>query len=180
MEDEILTVAYRLFVRDGYDGTTVEGIAAESGVPVHELHRYFTSKDAILAAIGFRAVERALEDLPPDPSMGELTRRLADGFVASFAHDGAELAFRSVKDHHSVHDALPVWRQEWATQLGHGLAAAADRERPNLRDRIVSGTAMEVIGVGLDEWLHHPSDGSLGDVVAEIVGRLGSALGGST
>lgn len=140
---------------------------------------HFESKDATLAIIGFRAVERAVEDLPPDPSMAELARRLADGFDASFSRDGAEGAFGSIKDQPSVESDLPGWRQAWATRLAHGLAAAAGRERPNFRDRVVSGMAMEVIGLGLDEWLHHSSDTPLPDVVTSIVRLLDRSLGGS-
>ncbi|MBW3657461.1 MAG: TetR/AcrR family transcriptional regulator [Actinobacteria bacterium] len=177
MEHDILAVAHGLFAREGYDATTVERIAAESGVTVEALHRSFPSKDATLAVVGVRSVERALEDLPPAPSMAELARRLADAFDASFRRDGAGVAFRSIRDHPSIEERLPVWRHWWATQLAHGLAAHAGREGPDLRDRVVSSMAMEVVGVGLDEWLHHPGDASLPEVVLGIVSRLNRGLG---
>ena len=69
--DEIERVAFRLFAERGYEGTTLDAIAAEIGVGRRTLFRYFESKNDIpwgqfaLTLDGFRDVLAAMpDDLP--------------------------------------------------------------------------------------------------------------------
>jgi AcrR family transcriptional regulator len=56
---EILAVARRQFTANGYDGTTIRGIAADAGVDPALVHHYFGAKDDLFIA--------AL-DLPVNPA----------------------------------------------------------------------------------------------------------------
>ncbi|MGF6506162.1 TetR/AcrR family transcriptional regulator [Paraburkholderia sp. 32] len=69
--DAILEAARRLFISDGFEGTSTTRIAEAAGVSVGSLYEYFTSKEALVAkliklhcdnlldtyALAFRAVE---------------------------------------------------------------------------------------------------------------------------
>jgi AcrR family transcriptional regulator len=57
--EQIIKSATALFVKKGYDKTTVRDIASKSGITVGTLYHYITSKDDILAVIQ----ERASEDI---------------------------------------------------------------------------------------------------------------------
>ena len=48
---EILESAYRLFVRRGLDGTTMQDIAAEVGLTAGALYRYYGNKDSLTEAV---------------------------------------------------------------------------------------------------------------------------------
>lgn len=92
---EILAAAARLFRDRGYDATTVQAIAGESGVAAGTVYLYFASKDAILAGLqqefeaGLldRFAEIAEDVVAGEISSGEtvnyeeVTTRLIDGLV---------------------------------------------------------------------------------------------------
>jgi AcrR family transcriptional regulator len=48
---EILGAAYRLYVRRGLDGTTMQDIAAEVGLTAGALYRYYGNKDSLTEAV---------------------------------------------------------------------------------------------------------------------------------
>ncbi|GAA1447571.1 TetR/AcrR family transcriptional regulator [Leifsonia poae] len=54
----LLHAARRRFARDGYAATTVREIAADAGVNVALINRYFTSKEGLFEACLTRVVER--------------------------------------------------------------------------------------------------------------------------
>lgn len=47
----ILDAACEAFLRDGYEGTTMEGIAASAGVSIMTLYRHAAGKDQLFAAV---------------------------------------------------------------------------------------------------------------------------------
>jgi len=47
----ILAAAREAFLRDGYEGTTMEGIAADAGVSIMTLYRHAEGKDILFAAV---------------------------------------------------------------------------------------------------------------------------------
>lgn len=75
---EILDVAERMFLEQGFETTTIAGLARASGVAGNTLYWYFRSKDDLLAAILDRRLDRALAAVPLDAE-------LADAAVAALA-----------------------------------------------------------------------------------------------
>lgn len=77
---EILAAAERVFVRDGYDGTTVEKIAKEAEFAVGTLYNFFGSKEELYAEVvtktagdfieSFERVVLSKED--PEEAIGSL------------------------------------------------------------------------------------------------------------
>jgi AcrR family transcriptional regulator len=60
---EILRVAKRLFVQDGYDATSITRIASEVAVAPNTLYWYFADKDALLIAVLDTLVAEGLAEL---------------------------------------------------------------------------------------------------------------------
>lgn len=52
--EAILTAAARVLVKDGYEATTTNKIAARAGVSIGSLYQYFPSKESIVAALVHR------------------------------------------------------------------------------------------------------------------------------
>lgn len=55
---DILQAATDLFLRDGFDGTTMEAVAAQVGVPKTTLYKRFRDKGELLAAVIAQRVRR--------------------------------------------------------------------------------------------------------------------------
>ncbi len=74
---QILGIAHRAFARGGYDGVSMDRIAAAAGVTKPILYRHFKSKDDLCAATAELMVEPMLAavrtatrpDLPPDQQL---------------------------------------------------------------------------------------------------------------
>ncbi len=72
--EQILAIAHRAFVRGGYEGVSMDRIAAAAGITKPILYRHFDSKDGLCAATAELMVEPMLAavraatqpDLPPD------------------------------------------------------------------------------------------------------------------
>lgn len=84
-DDAILDAAICVFCDHGYDGLTVEGVAARAGVGKTTIYRRYPAKvDLIMAA-----VERAQTGFVPHPDTGSLREDLlefARGFAAMITH----------------------------------------------------------------------------------------------
>ncbi|PKK89826.1 MAG: hypothetical protein CVV64_12440 [Candidatus Wallbacteria bacterium HGW-Wallbacteria-1] len=88
LRDAILTVASREFNNLGYDGVTMEKIAAEAGISVGSIYKIFSSKTAlyaeILRSIRNKAMERAAEAIRLSGSPIERARALVAVRVTMF------------------------------------------------------------------------------------------------
>ena len=65
----IVSAAWSLFYRQGYDNTTVEEIIAESGTSKGSFYHYFEGKDALLSSLSYlfdEKYEELAEQLPED------------------------------------------------------------------------------------------------------------------
>ena len=104
-ERRILAAARRLFDRKGYDGTSMENVAARAGLAVGTLYNYFPSKEELLFAISradteplLRIGEAILADPPDDPAeaIGALTEVMVQGITAGERRLWRELFVASI------------------------------------------------------------------------------------
>ena len=78
---EILTAAEHCFVKSGFHRTTIQNIAAEAGMSVGNVYRYFASKDAVVEALVGRDQAKMADDFDslrtadPMGAFGALMRR---------------------------------------------------------------------------------------------------------
>jgi len=56
--DRVLDAAAALLVAEGWGALTTNRIAREAGVPVGSVYQYFANKEAVVHALGVRALER--------------------------------------------------------------------------------------------------------------------------
>jgi AcrR family transcriptional regulator len=104
-ERRIIAAARRLFDRKGYDGTSMENVAARAGLAVGTLYNYFPSKEELLFAISradteplLRIGEAILADPPDDPAeaIGALTEVMVQGITAGERRLWRELFVASI------------------------------------------------------------------------------------
>jgi AcrR family transcriptional regulator len=63
--ESIVDAAERVFVRDGYEASTMDHVSSEAEVSKGTLYLYFQNKDELRAAIGERWVSRLIDRLRP-------------------------------------------------------------------------------------------------------------------
>jgi AcrR family transcriptional regulator len=104
--DELVQTAMGLFDRDGFEGTTVESIAAEAGCSARTFYRYFGTKEDVV----FHDVPALIDRL------GELTdRHLTDGAGLWSATSDAVIDLLSRVDdpeHGSPIRPMELWLRE--------------------------------------------------------------------
>src|SRR5271155_4747356 len=105
---EILEVAKRLFVKEGYDATTIRRIATQVGISSTALYVYFEDKDAILKEISNETFAGLIRELDgarrnyPDPA--DALEQVLEGYIRfGLAHASEyELTFMT-RDPKEVH-----------------------------------------------------------------------------
>lgn len=63
LHGRILDAAAELFTRNGYGGTSIEGIAAQAGIGKLTLYRRFADKDALFQSVVLRMAEQSRAEL---------------------------------------------------------------------------------------------------------------------
>ena len=78
--EELLLAAAELFVRDGYDATSMSKLATHAGVTANTLYWYFRDKDELLVAVADRYLEGLLRyhATLADNTLAEQLRWLVD------------------------------------------------------------------------------------------------------
>ena len=73
----IISAAWSLFYRQGYDNTTVEEIIAESGTSKGSFYHYFEGKDALLSSLSYlfdEKYEELTDSFTPDMTAADKLR----------------------------------------------------------------------------------------------------------
>ena len=103
--DQIIQAALRVFAEHGLHGTPVPPIAAEAGVGVGTLYRYFDSKEALINAVFRDSKRRLKERLLSDLDLLHPSRSLFNTLWArltAFAREEPDaFHFLEMQDHHS-------------------------------------------------------------------------------
>lgn len=85
IDRRIQTVAVESFVSNGFDGTTMEAVAAAAGVTRRTLYAKYRDKEALFVAAVPLALATSLSGIPlevPDGSLEEVLRSLARQIIA--------------------------------------------------------------------------------------------------
>jgi len=98
---EILRAALRLFVREGWEETSVRRIARESGYTNPALFKFFESKQALALYLFERCYLRLFDRVDAAIRPGRPFRANLEAVLATFAEilDGEREAFLFVQDH---------------------------------------------------------------------------------
>jgi AcrR family transcriptional regulator len=119
----LLEAARRRFAHDGYTGTTVRDIAADAGVNVALINRYFTSKEVLFETCLRQAVEDLDQPGVDERSVEQTAERIVHQLVDLSAGEGSLrllLLLRSSGDERA--DQI---RRSTLMTFAEGLAAAA-------------------------------------------------------
>ena len=69
--EELVSIALRLFLEKGYDGTTMGSIGAEAGIATNVVHWYFSTKDRLFVAALESYQSESLRELMQRPKASQ-------------------------------------------------------------------------------------------------------------
>jgi TetR/AcrR family transcriptional regulator len=89
-ESLILDAARKVFLENGFDGTTMQMIAGEAGINKALLHYYYRSKDRLFEAIFIEAFSRMIPNLmkifSSDAELFDKIRGFVDAYITALLH----------------------------------------------------------------------------------------------
>ena len=175
---EVQRQAWLLFAENGFEATTVDRIAAASGMSRRTFFRYFASKDDLVLA---RMVEsgtellRVLEARPSDEAPWAALRAAFQLIVdKQVAH--AERSRRlqlMLRDEPAVRATVEEWRRQWTALLTPVVAARIGTQDGNvaLRAEALTRCALECLEAAQELWAER-EDGELSRLVDEAMGAV--------
>jgi AcrR family transcriptional regulator len=168
--DALVEAAFALFLEQGFERTTVDGIAARAGIGRRSFFRYFPSKEDVV----FPDHERCLDDLraaldrpgAEDPVARACAATLVVARMYAAQPDRSLLRYRLTRQ-------VPALRSRELTVVGRYERALAEylrrsfggRPDGRLRADVVAASAVAAHNNALRSWLRA---GATGDAVAEV------------
>ena len=176
-------VALGLFETHGFDGTTIDEIAAAADISPRTFFHYFPSKEDVVLADYATRLEMIVDELKSTPSDQEPWRALLGAFLIVAADYEAEREqllrrFRIIRATPSVaarnlliqatwEDAVTEAVSEWL-----GVDAARD-----IRPRLLAGATLAAMRASLSRWLADEGSSRLPDHISHCFELLEDGLG---
>lgn len=137
----IIDAARERFMRDGYDGATVRGIAADAGVDVAMVYYFFGSKEGLFTASALTGPEHPLQQLAPllDEGTEQIGPRLVRRFLEHWDEGVAYEPFLTLWRSAAIHpQARKVLHDSLAGPIAERVAAQFGVADAELRVELVA------------------------------------------
>ena len=165
--------ALRLFLRQGYDGTSIEDIAEAAEISPSTVFRYFPTKPdlVIYDDLDERMVE-AFRSQPPELNAVQALRAMVRAGFGSVA--GEELAVQRERERlmRSVPELRAAMLDELARTVDEVAGLVAERSGRSPDDDEVVALAGAAIGVSIAAWLATDGD----DLDARYLDRIDAGM----
>ncbi|GAB3597508.1 TetR/AcrR family transcriptional regulator [Microbacterium tumbae] len=158
LRQEIADAALELFVRHGFETTTVDAIVDAVGISRRSFFRYFgTKEDVLLGDLNTRgdAVARALAARPATEGAWEALRgAMVDAQPETFHDARSDLAVaRMMRDTPSLRARRSEKRQYWQEVLTPLVARRIPAEDAELRAAAIVSAMLACVDVASDAWV---------------------------
>ncbi len=152
------TAALRLFVRDGFDHTTVDDIAAAADVARRTFFRYFESKEAVVFARSAEQLELlklSLQSRPVDEPVLTAIRAAILDLSASQEDDRDRQLVRATITVNApsvqAHGALLT--AEWSATIAAFVRERLDASLDDMRPDTIAGATVGALGGAMGRWV---------------------------
>lgn len=180
---EVQRQAWLLFAEHGFEATTVDRIAAASGMSRRTFFRYFTSKDDLVLS---RMVESGAELVAvlegrPTTESPWASLRAAFQLIIDKQSAHAERSRRlqlMLRDEPAVRASVEEWRRRWTALIAPVLASRSivgddlGDDLSRLRAEALTRSALECLEAAQELWAERPGE-DLGRLVDEAMGAVG-------
>ncbi len=176
---QLAEAARALFVEQGFEATTVEQIAAATGLSRRSFHRYFSSKEDVLsqwfAEMGGQ-IAASLAARPQRESTWLALRRSFDGLVEAMnAQPDARVMTRMMLDTPALHASHLHKYAHWRTLLADVIEQRpAEGGRTHARIAAVSlaGAALACLEAAQAEWVAEGNRRPLDELTDEAMNAV--------
>lgn len=169
VREQLAEAALKLFVEQGFEATTVEQIAAATGLSRRSFHRYFASKEDVLGQWFVEMGEQlaaALASRPPEEAPWYALRRTFDGLIEGLSSRPEALSItRMMLNTPALHGSHLEKQAQWRSALGEVLRQrlADGASRPaHVAAVALVGAALASLDSAQAEWVsednHRPLD----------------------
>ncbi len=173
--------ALRLFLAKGYDGTTVEEIAAAAGVSHMTFFRYFPTKEDVVLSDEYDPIiaERIRARPADEPAVEKVRHAIQQGLDRVYAANRDALLTRTRLIITTPALRARLWEQQRATEhlIATALAASSDPgdgER-DLRARIVAAACLATLTTAVEVWAESNGTRELPDCIGRAFAVLENA-----
>ncbi len=181
----LIDTALELFIRNGFDQTTVEQIAEACDVAPRTFFRYFPSKEDLLFADSEAHLDQLLEALAARPAEESALRAVRNAVLELtdvYEHEREALLAKA-----RVMAEIPSCatqglerQQGWEQELIARLARREPSTDPGsaLRLRLVAAASTAAMRAAVDVWIAGDDGRTLQELIAEAFDRLAEGLDG--
>lgn len=178
---ELGQAAMRLFVEHGYDGTTIEEIAAAVEISPRTFYRYFPTKEHLVTSLARTSMTSFCAELSARPEDESLLEAVREAIVAAYGDYWREVDhLRAVL--HLLRET-PALRARWLDEAHHQQRQVADVLAPRIGDKpggvrsaIVAGAIILAWNTALEQWAYHGGRRSPTAAVLDALGVLAAPL----
>lgn len=167
--------AFELFVRQGYEKTTIEQIAAVSEVGTRTLYRYYATKEALVVDFveeGLTTALTALVEQPDDLPLSQALHAVIDSIEGTIAaNSGRLIAMYEITGHSAALRARLAdqnwrWRQALVQEI---TRRAGGDESDGLLAMLTAAATANVVEVVLQKWVDSGGTADVGDIAREAL-----------
>lgn len=177
----IEAAALDLFEANGYDGTTIEDIAAKANIAPRTFFYYFPTKEDVVLADYATRLEQITEELGQRPPTEPPWAALRAAFVvvaADYTSQRDELVRRFVimADNPAVYARSLQLQAGWEDKLADVLADRAGNSTDEILPRLIASAALACMRSSLRHWLVTGHRAKLPELVEDCFDRLATGL----
>jgi AcrR family transcriptional regulator len=179
---DLEAAALRLFGERGFDGVTVDDIAAEADVSRRTFFRYFASKEDVLLADHFVQLARLREAMTSRPADEPILAALRNAILSMTGdfEDRREMVIlrgRIMRETPSLQARSLVHQKAWEDAMQDMVAERlAVDPAVDMRPGVVSATTLAALRVAFTNWLTAGAHGDLIAMTAEALDLLDGGL----
>ena len=155
----IAETGLRLFLADGYEGTTLDAIAAQAGISRRTIFLHFKSKDDILFAwqeAGWASLYADLLKTSPDVPPLEAVRDLVLSYIAHYTSEEMTAIDRLMRSSDSLQARKQAFYAEQEQALFATLCQVWRQPERRLALRMVAVLSVGAMRVATQAWNDHP------------------------
>lgn len=179
----IEATALELFGRDGFDGTTVEAIAAAADIAPRTFFHYFPTKEDVVLADYADRLERIVDQLRRRPETEPPWAALRASFLvvaADYETEREKLIgrFQVMATTPSVYARSLQLQAGWEDAVAAALAQRMSCETEHLHPRLLAAAALSAMRSSQRNWMATGRQSSLPTLVEQCFDQLASGLAG--
>jgi AcrR family transcriptional regulator len=172
--------ALALFVKQGFEATTVEQIASAAGISPATFYRHFRAKEDVLFNEGYDPfLERAFADRPAGESLAEVVRTVYQEFAARLLeadHQALLLRHRLMSSVPALRDRLMREERTNLDQLVKLLADRVGRSPDDFEVRLAAAAVNAAFAQAAQYWLDRDCAPQLPDLMELAMDRIKGVL----